>query len=88
MLRRHAHYDVQVDERFKAEEAMVKGWEAGAFSWKARTRTVWRDLDVVGLFSLTIGCIFVLLPLTLAAKRPDSWADRESFVAPRLQDPS
>lgn len=41
---------------------------------------VWRDLDVVGLVALTLGCGLVLLPLSLAARRPESWADREFLL--------
>ncbi|SGY13458.1 BQ5605_C010g05871 [Microbotryum silenes-dioicae] len=37
---------------------------------------VWKNLDVVGLTALTLGCTLFLLPLTLAAQRPESWNDR------------
>ncbi|KAM0745775.1 MFS general substrate transporter [Meredithblackwellia eburnea MCA 4105] len=68
------------EESDNPDDVIVKEWERGAFSWSHRTKTIWRDLDVVGLASLTVGCILVLLPLTLAAKRPQSWADPETWI--------
>lgn len=44
--------------------------------WSNKRGTTWKELDIVGLLALTTGCGLVLLPLTLAARRPDRWADR------------
>ncbi|SCV69923.1 BQ2448_1317 [Microbotryum intermedium] len=41
---------------------------------------VWKNLDVVGLTTLTLGCTLFLLPLTLAAQRPESWNDPKIWL--------
>lgn len=48
-----------------------------------KAKEVWRDLDIVGLCALTVGCGLFLLPFTLAAHGQRGWEDRESF----LQEP-
>ncbi|GAA5867400.1 hypothetical protein JCM8547_003334 [Rhodosporidiobolus lusitaniae] len=40
-----------------------------------KTRELWKDMDMVGLASLTVGAAMFLLPFTLATKRPESWED-------------
>lgn len=45
-----------------------------------KAKEVWRDLDVVGLFALTVGCGLFLLPFTLAANGQKGWKDRKSIV--------
>lgn len=49
-----------------------------------KAKEVWRDLDVVGLVALTLGCGLFLLPFTLAAGGLKGWHDRElgSFPSP------
>ena len=42
---------------------------------------VWDNLDVVGMVALTLGCAALLVPLTLAARAPESWANRTSRLA-------
>lgn len=44
-----------------------------------KAKEVWRDLDVVGLVTLTLGCGLFLLPFTLAANGQKGWRDRESL---------
>lgn len=41
-------------------------------------KEAWTQMDVLGIALLTVGCSTLLLPLTLASRRPQSWADRES----------
>jgi len=70
------------------ERRMASAAEAAAHEldkrqrWNATTwskaKELWRDLDVVGLVTLTAGSILFLLPFTLATKTPDSWAERAS----------
>lgn len=36
---------------------------------------LWKELDIVGLITLTLSCGLILLPLSLAARRPASWLD-------------
>jgi hypothetical protein len=43
-----------------------------------KVKELWRDMDMVGLASLTVGCTLFLLPFTLATKTPESWASRTS----------
>lgn len=39
-------------------------------------KEAWTQMDVLGIALLTAGCSMLLLPLTLASRRPQSWADR------------
>ncbi|ORY89658.1 major facilitator superfamily domain-containing protein [Leucosporidium creatinivorum] len=45
-----------------------------------KAKEVWRDLDVVGLFALTVGCGLFLLPFTLAAHGQRGWEDPEIWA--------
>ncbi|GAA5912681.1 hypothetical protein JCM8208_007728 [Rhodotorula glutinis] len=73
------------------ERRMASAAEAAAHEldkrqrWNATTWTkakeLWRDLDVVGLVTLTAGSILFLLPFTLATKTPDSWAEPEIWIS-------
>lgn len=38
----------------------------------------WNELDVLGLVALIVGATLFLLPLTLAARSPETWKDRKS----------
>ncbi|KAK4704828.1 hypothetical protein P7C70_g1390, partial [Phenoliferia sp. Uapishka_3] len=80
MLRKSQRGSETVEVGKNEEREMVERFEGATMNWGARTRTVWKDLDVVGLASLTVGCILVLLPLTLAAKRPQAWADSQTWL--------
>ncbi|BGP49152.1 hypothetical protein JCM10450v2_005035 [Rhodotorula kratochvilovae] len=53
-------------------------WNATTWS---KAKELWRDLDVVGLTALTIGCTLFLLPFTLATKTPESWGDFEIWLS-------
>lgn len=48
-----------------------------SLSSRDKVKEVWRDLDVVGLTALTLGCGLFLLPFTLAANAQRHWADRK-----------
>lgn len=58
----------------KREEWVVKSFRSSAAS-------VWRQLDIVGLATLTFGCSLVLIPLTLSAQ--GIFKDRESVLSSR-----
>lgn len=51
--------------------------EASKRKLSGKLGKLWRELDVVGLIALTLACGFILLPLSLAAGRPERWADRK-----------
>ena len=59
-----------------AAEEMTKRKRWNMTTW-SKTVELWKDLDVLGLVALTVGCILFLLPFTLATKRPESWGDCE-----------
>lgn len=62
----------------KQVEAQTETHEWTPSTWANSANDVWRDLDVVGLITLTTGCVLLLLPLTLAASHPEDWASRTS----------
>jgi hypothetical protein len=49
-------------------------------SFAQLVKVAWRQLDVTGTIFFTAGCTFILLPLSLAATRPQSWGDRTCFI--------
>ncbi|GAA5993287.1 hypothetical protein JCM10908_001413 [Rhodotorula pacifica] len=60
-----------------AAQEMTKRKRWNMTTW-SKAVELWKDLDVLGLVALTVGCILFLLPFTLATKRPESWGD--SFI--------
>lgn len=52
----------------------------GAQNWKDKLRRVWDELDVVGLTAMTTGCLLLLLPLTLAARKPTKLEEIDTWV--------
>lgn len=62
-------------ETAAAEMTKRKRWNMSTWS---KAVELWKDLDVLGLVALTVGCILFLLPFTLATKRPESWGDGAS----------
>lgn len=81
----HAAMDPTLSTRERREAAaaetaaqeMTKRKRWNMTTW-SKTVELWKDLDVLGLVALTVGCILFLLPFTLATKRPESWGD--SFI--------
>lgn len=78
----HAAMDPTLSTRERREAAaaetaaqeMTKRKRWNMTTW-SKTVELWKDLDVLGLVALTVGCILFLLPFTLATKRPESWGD-------------
>ncbi|GAA5949173.1 hypothetical protein JCM3765_003319 [Sporobolomyces pararoseus] len=58
--------DAAANELSKRKRWRMSIWDKAA--------ELWKDLDVVGLIALTIGCGAFLLPFTLAMKTNHSWA--------------
>jgi hypothetical protein len=69
-------FTVAARELNKRKRWNKSGWD--------KTKELWRDMDMLGLASLTVGCTLFLLPFTLAAKTPESWASRASLPSPPL----
>jgi len=61
--------DAAANELSKRKRWRMSIWDKAA--------ELWKDLDVVGLVALTVGCGAFLLPFTLAMKTNHSWASRE-----------
>jgi len=53
----------------------------GAQGWAQKLRRVWDELDVVGLAAMTVGCLLLLLPLTLAARKPTKLEEVDTWVS-------
>lgn len=66
--------DAAANELSKRKRWRMSIWDKAA--------ELWKDLDVVGLVALTVGCGAFLLPFTLAMKTDHSWASRESTLFP------
>ncbi|KAM0789647.1 hypothetical protein ACM66B_000449 [Microbotryomycetes sp. NB124-2] len=47
---------------------------------KGKVLECWRELDIIGLLCLTIGCGLFLLPFTIATHTKKSWADPEVWI--------
>ncbi|GAA5871445.1 hypothetical protein JCM16303_000758 [Sporobolomyces ruberrimus] len=58
--------DAAANELSKRKRWRMSIWDKAA--------ELWKDLDVVGLVALTVGCGAFLLPFTLAMKTDHSWA--------------
>lgn len=78
--RRFSTFSSRVEGESEGEEDVAVAWkdkrrievkeEWVVKTFKSSARTVWRDLDIVGLTSLTLGCSLILIPLTLTAFTP------------------
>jgi hypothetical protein len=73
-------------ERWRIPGAPAKDSEVVTLqrrSFSQLAGVAWQQLDVTGTFLFTVGCTLILLPLSLAATRPQSWHDR-TFLQSRV----
>ncbi|KAK4054078.1 hypothetical protein OIV83_001103 [Microbotryomycetes sp. JL201] len=76
-------YDTQSARRSAyAFEAILNAERArrARLTTKGKVLECWRELDIIGLACLTIGCGLFLLPFTIATHTKKSWADPEVWI--------
>lgn len=57
------------------EVSTIKASALPIVPWTGKARAVWAELDVIGLVALTVGCVFLLVPFTIAQQRPAAFSD-------------